>query len=91
MKIGTTDYVITRQIQNSDIPFKYQVNLPWNTLVGLPKAFQRKTNWKHWIEYIKPIWCRQQIRYYMQSLIDLDNILNEITMFFTNCDSMNML
>ena len=34
----------TRQIQNSNIPFKYQVNLPRNTPVGLPKAFQRKTN-----------------------------------------------
>ena len=53
------NYVITRQIQNSNIPFKYQVNLPWNTLVGLPKAFQRKTNWKYWIKYIKPIWCPQ--------------------------------
>ena len=46
MNIGTANHVITRQIQNSNIPFKYQVNIPWNTLVGLPKAFQRKTNWK---------------------------------------------
>ena len=46
MNIGTANYVITRQIQNSNIPFKYQVNLPRNTPVGLPKAFQRKTNWK---------------------------------------------
>ena len=60
MNIGTANYVFTRQIQNSNIPFKYQVNLPWNTLVGLPKAFQRKTNWKYWIKYIKPIWCPQQ-------------------------------
>ena len=60
MNIGTANYVITRQIQNSNIPFKYQVNLPWNTPVGLPKGFQRKTNWKHWIKYIKPIWCPQQ-------------------------------
>ena len=60
MNIGTANYVITRQIQNSNIPFKYQVNLPWNTPVGLPKAFQRKTNWKYWIKYIKPIWCPQQ-------------------------------
>ena len=60
MKIRTANYVITRQIQNSNIPFKYQVNLPWNTPVGLPKAFQRKTNWKYWIKYIKPIWCPQQ-------------------------------
>ena len=60
MNIGTANNVITRQIQNSNIPFKYQVNLPWNTPVGLPKAFQRKTNWKHWIKYIKPIWCPQQ-------------------------------
>ena len=36
MNIGTANYVITIQIQNSNIPFKYQVNLPWNTLVGLP-------------------------------------------------------
>ena len=55
MKIGTANYVITIQIQNYDIPFKCQVNLPRNTLVGLPKAFQRKTNWKYWIEYIKLI------------------------------------
>ena len=60
MKIGTANYVITRQIQNNNIPFKYQVNLLWNTIVGLPKAFQRKTNWKYWIKYIKPIWCPQQ-------------------------------
>ena len=33
-------------IPHSNIPFKYQVNLPWNTLVGLPKTFQRKTNRK---------------------------------------------
>ena len=46
MNISTANYVITRQIQNSNIPFKYQVNLPRNTPVGLPKAFQRKTNWK---------------------------------------------
>ena len=59
MNIGTANYVITRQIQNSNIPFKYQVNLPRNTPVGLPKAFQRKTNWKYWIKYIKPIWCPQ--------------------------------
>ena len=59
MKIGTANHVITRQIQNSNIPFKYQVNLPWNTPVGLPKAFQRKTNWKYCIKYIKPIWCPQ--------------------------------
>ena len=39
MKIGTENYVITRQIRNSNIPFKYQVNLPWNTLV-VPEAFQ---------------------------------------------------
>ena len=61
MNIGTANYVITRQIQNSNIPFKYQVNLPWNTPVGLPNAFQRKTNRKHWIKYIKPIWCPQHI------------------------------
>ena len=61
MNIGTANYVITRQIQNSNIPFKYQVNLPRNTPVGLPKAFQRKTNWKYWIKYIKPIWCPQQM------------------------------
>ena len=60
MKISTANHIITRQIQNSNIPFKYQVNLPWNTPVGLPKAFQRKTNWKYWIKYIKPIWCPQQ-------------------------------
>ena len=60
MNIGTANDVITIQIQNSNIPFKYQVNLPRNTLVGLPKAFQRKTNWKYWIKYIKPIWCPQQ-------------------------------
>ena len=59
MNISTANHVITRQIQNSNIPFKYQVNLPWNTPVGLPKAFQRKTNWKYWIKYIKPIWCPQ--------------------------------
>ena len=59
MKISTANHVITIQIQNSNIQFKYQVNLPWNTPVGLPKAFQRKTNWKYWIEYIKPIWCPQ--------------------------------
>ena len=70
MRIGTANYVITRQIQNSNIPFKYQVNLPWNTLVGLPKALPRKTNWKYWIEYIKPIWCPQHScieRYYFYS------------------------
>ena len=67
MKIGTANYVITRQIQHFNIPFKYQVNLPWNTPVGLPKAFQRKTNWKYWIKYIKPIW------------FDEDAILNDIT------------
>ena len=61
MNISTANHVITRQIQNSNIPFKYQVNLPWNTPVGLPKAFQRKTNWKYWIKYIKPIWCPQQL------------------------------
>ena len=65
MTIGTANYVITIQIQNSNIPFKSQVNLPWNTLVGLPKAFQMKTNWKYWIEYIKPIWCPQQTRHKM--------------------------
>ena len=59
MNIGTANYVITIQIQNSNIPFKYQVNPPWNIPVGLPKAFQRKTNWKYWIKYIKPIWCPQ--------------------------------
>ena len=59
MKIGTANHVITRQIQNSNIPFKSQVNIPWNTPVGLPKAFRRKTNWKYWIKYIKPIWCPQ--------------------------------
>ena len=59
-KHSTANHVITIQKQNSNIPFKYQVNLPWNTLVGLPKAFQRKTNWKYWIKYIKPIWCPQQ-------------------------------
>ena len=47
MNIGTANYVITRQLQNSNIPFKYQVNIPWNTPVGLPKAFQRKTNCKN--------------------------------------------
>ena len=62
MNIGTANYVITRQIQNSNIPFEYQVNLPRNTPVGLPKAFQRKTNWKYWIKYIKPIWCPQHIQ-----------------------------
>ena len=61
MNIGTVNYVFTIQIQYSHIPFKYQVNLPWNTLVGLPKAFQKKSNWKYWIKYIKPIWCPQQI------------------------------
>ena len=60
MKIGTENYVITRQIRNSNIPFKYQVNLPWNTLV-VPEASQRKTNWKYWIKYIKCIWSPQQI------------------------------
>ena len=60
MNIRTANYVITRQIQKYYIPFKYQVNLPWNTPVGLPKAFERKNNWKHWIKYIKPIWCPQQ-------------------------------
>ena len=60
MNIGTANDVITIQIQNSNIPFKYQMNLPRNTPVGLPKAFQRKTNWKYWIKYIKPIWCPQQ-------------------------------
>ena len=59
MNISTANHVITIQIQNSNIPFKYQVNLPRNTPVGLPKAFQRKTNWKYWIKYIKPIWCPQ--------------------------------
>ena len=62
MNIGTANYVITGQLQNSNIPFKYQVNLPWNTPVGLPKAFQRKTNWKYWIKYIKPIWCQQHTK-----------------------------
>ena len=52
MKIGTANYVITRQIQNYNIPFKYQVILPWNTLVGLPQAFKSKTNWKYWIKYM---------------------------------------
>ena len=60
MNISTANHVITIQIKNSNIPFKYQVNLPRNTPVGLPKAFQRKTNWKYWIKYIKPIWCPQQ-------------------------------
>ena len=60
MKIGTANNVIIRKIQNNNIPFKYQVNLPWDTLVGLPKAFQRKTNWKYWIKYINPIWYPQQ-------------------------------
>ena len=82
MNIGTANDVITIQIQNSNIPFKYQVNLPWNTLVGLPKAFQRKTNWKYWIKYIKPNWCLlanvngQQI--YQYSLTQNDpNILSK--------------
>ena len=44
MNIRPANDVITIQIQNSNIQFKYQVNLPWNTPVGLPKAFQRKTN-----------------------------------------------
>ena len=51
------------------LPDKYRIlifhsNIKWilprNTPVGLPKAFQRKTNWKYWIKYIKPIWCPQQ-------------------------------
>ena len=42
MNIGTANYVITRQLQNSNIPFKYQVNLPWNTPVGLPKHSKGK-------------------------------------------------
>ena len=29
MNIGTANYAITIQIQNSNIPFKYQVNLPY--------------------------------------------------------------
>ena len=61
MNISTANHVITIQIKNSNIPFKYQVNLPRNTPVDLPKAFQRKTNWKYWIKYIKPIWCPQQL------------------------------
>ena len=26
-------------------------------------TFQRKTNWKYWIKYIKPIWCPQHHTY----------------------------
>ena len=71
----TANYVITRQIQNSNIPFKYQVNLPWNTLVGLPQAFKSKTNWKYWIKYIKPIWCPQHTPHHWRvySPMSLDN------------------
>ena len=43
---STANYVTARQIQNSSIPFKYQAHLPWNTLVSLPKAFQRKNQLK---------------------------------------------
>ena len=83
MNIGTANYVITRQIQNSNIPFKYQVNLPRNTPVGLPKAFQRKTNWKYWIKYIKPIWCPQHlltfsILYALRLLQKCQTVLQEL-------------
>ena len=74
-KHSTANHVITIQKQNSNIPFKYQVNLPWNTLVGLPKAFQRKTNWKYWIKYIKPIWCPQHTPHHWRvySPMSMDN------------------
>ena len=84
MNIGTANYVITRQIQNSNIPFKYQVNLPRNTPVGLPKAFQRKTNWKYWIKYIKPIWCPQHYakpnkQWQICSILCCDYAINQST------------
>ena len=75
-----------RQIQNSNIPFKYQVNLPWNTPVGLPKAFQRKTNWKYWIKYIKPIWCPQQSDLpNITRLISLHYVPTPLLFPFNNC------
>ena len=77
MNISTSNYVITIQKQNSNIPFKYQVNLPWNTLVGLPKAFQRKTNWKYWIKYIKPIWCPQHLSLHLKMLEESENFIRE--------------
>ena len=42
MNIGTANHVITIQIQNSNIPFKYQVNLPRNTPVGYQKHSKGK-------------------------------------------------
>ena len=44
MKIGTTNYVVTRQIQNSNIPFRYQVNLPLNTHSHMPTKSIPKEN-----------------------------------------------
>ena len=86
MNIGTANYVITRQLHNSNIPFKYQVNLPWNTPVGLPKAFQRKTNWKYWIKYIKPIWCPQQILFSMK-LVNYEVTLFQPILAWCNWDT----
>ena len=57
-------------LQIMSLPDQYRIvifhtNIKWishgKLLYGYQKHSKGKTNWKYWIEYIKPIWCPQHL------------------------------